>query len=1458
VLLVLSLLATVTVGSDPDGRASGWYSAEGALAGAAARVAPASVEPFAVTLELRVPGFGYGILETRGGPRSHVTVPGAGVTNELGRPLLPALRFVVEAPPGARLVLDLVPASVERVRLSEIGLEPRFVPVQPPVPKIEGAESAIPFVEDPRVYTSAAPWPAESAVVAGRGVLRGRHVALIEVRPVRYDPVAGSLELWSRAELRVTFAGGAPAAARRAQGRLTLPHLDGWIEERIVASPASVAGEAPPLASGAGTGAVGMLVVAHDDFAGALQPLLDWKEKTGFKVELLRTSDVGPSPTDVQVKAEIQERYHGWSDPPLGFVLLVGDTDFCPIHTGSGGGGSQVTDNWYACLDGPDYLPDVAVARISTRTPGETADVVNKLLTYERATFGATEWIKTAGFIGTNDSGHIGLIEGTHDWCIDTYYTPSGYLPTPWSHGGESCDRHYHTYGASTADIAASIDAGRSIVNYSGHGSTTSWEGPTAYGSYDQADVLANTNDGMYPFVISNACITGTLELPECFGETWQRASRRGAVAFWGASNNSYWDEDDVLQRALHERIFPMDDTPPIGLLVNQAKLDLYTHYGDVGAVAYYFDMYNLLAEPSLSLWTRVPRGWNVAHPAVHPLGESAFPVTVTYFGQPVAGALVAVRKLEDGVLEAGYTDAAGQVTLLLAPAPASPGAMEVTATGHDFLPYEGSAEVISPGEPWLVHRAHAVDDSVGGDGDGQANPGEEFVLSVSVQNVGQQPGTGLVATLSTSTPQWCEILDGAAAFPDLDPQEEGTTLADHFRVRVSDLAPNGVALGFDLAWSAAAGSSGVTSFNEPVRAVAFGLVSFAVDDAAQGNGNGVAGPGETVTMTLTLENTGHRDASGITAVLGTDSPWIEILQASVDFPDLPAAAAAGSLPPPLAFAVAEQAPDQQPVAFTLTIEETGSGHQEVLLFEVPISSCATTMSQDVPKPITDNATVESEIDYALPLVIGEVNVFVDISHTYQGDLRVVLVSPAGTSVVLHDRSGGSADDIETWYDTETAPTEPLSLLNGEGALGTWVLIVEDHAGGDTGALEGWGLEICGEAAPSPALLTVTGHEVDDAAACDPDGRADVGETVIWRVGVRNEGAVVVTGIRASLATEALVAVQVGTADLPDLASGAEAVASFEVLVGAVECLAPALFTVQLLANEGSWSYGLVATLEADGRTDVWVETLEQAGEEPAGWTHAAAQGVDDWRVVDDRNHTPLGAWSWFASDVGVVKDDRLVSPPYLLAGGNPTLSFYHWVELADGFDGGVLELSVDDGQSWSDLGPAVTTGGYDRTLGGTNPIAGRAAWSGAHPQWRLVVVDLTPWVGETVRLRFRLTSAAFVVSTGWWIDDLVLEEHYETCDAHPCGVPGEAWLATVAKEGGDVVLSWPGDPVCVAFRVFRAAAPSTAEAFQDVTAEDPDPTDTVFRDTSSGDLAYWIVVGSGPDGDGPWGHFGR
>jgi len=88
----------------------------------------------------------------------------------------------------------------------------------------------------------------------------------------------------------------------------------------------------------------------------------------------------------------------------------------------------------------------------------------------------------------------------------------------------------------------------------------------------------------------------------------------------------------------------------------------------------------------------------------------------------------------------------------------------------------------------------------------------------------------------------------------------------------------------------------------------------------------------------------------------------------------------------------------------------------------------------------------------------GDVEVAVDIGHTYIGDLRVSLVSPSGTEVVLHNLAGGQAKNIVKTYTRATTPG--LANLVGKPIAGDWRLRVSDHAAEDVGKLNTWKVTI--------------------------------------------------------------------------------------------------------------------------------------------------------------------------------------------------------------------------------------------------------------------------------------------------------------------------------------------------------------------------------------------------------------
>jgi subtilisin-like proprotein convertase family protein/C1A family cysteine protease/putative hemolysin len=143
---------------------------------------------------------------------------------------------------------------------------------------------------------------------------------------------------------------------------------------------------------------------------------------------------------------------------------------------------------------------------------------------------------------------------------------------------------------------------------------------------------------------------------------------------------------------------------------------------------------------------------------------------------------------------------------------------------------------------------------------------------------------------------------------------------------------------------------------------------------------------------------------------------------------------------------------------------------------------CACYPSSDTPIAIPDLNTINSSINVPDGVSIDDVNVTLDITHTYDADLSVHLISPQGTRVELFTNVGGSGqnftgttldDECATAISSGTAPFTgcyhpegTLSDFDGENSSGVWTLEVTDAFSQDTGSLQSWSLELCGEAEP--------------------------------------------------------------------------------------------------------------------------------------------------------------------------------------------------------------------------------------------------------------------------------------------------------------------------------------------------------------------------------------------------------
>ena len=133
-------------------------------------------------------------------------------------------------------------------------------------------------------------------------------------------------------------------------------------------------------------------------------------------------------------------------------------------------------------------------------------------------------------------------------------------------------------------------------------------------------------------------------------------------------------------------------------------------------------------------------------------------------------------------------------------------------------------------------------------------------------------------------------------------------------------------------------------------------------------------------------------------------------------------------------------------------VTSAGSGSPNRLLYTLSGSvppPTGTTYTNSADYTINDNATVSSPVTVSgrTGNASSSVPVAVNIVHTYIGDLKVDLVAPDGSVYVLHNRSGGSADNINQTYTVN---------LSSEVLNGTWNLRVNDNANADTGYINSW------------------------------------------------------------------------------------------------------------------------------------------------------------------------------------------------------------------------------------------------------------------------------------------------------------------------------------------------------------------------------------------------------------------
>jgi len=239
---------------------------------------------------------------------------------------------------------------------------------------------------------------------------------------------------------------------------------------------------------------------------------------------------------------------------------------------------------------------------------------------------------------------------------------------------------------------------------------------------------------------------------------------------------------------------------------------------------------------------------------------------------------------------------------------------------------------------------------------------------------------------------------------------------------------------------------------------------------------NNVLNPGDTVQIFVTIKNTGTLAANDIKVHASSQNGRAGLSAMDPRFVDIAPGASVTNLVP-IMLTLQRDAVCGDPVDVTLELTfDGGPTTSATLNFQIPtgvanVGGGNITLSPAQEIPDNDPVGIESSITIQsneLITATSEITIPIDINHPFTGDLRVVLVSPSGKELVLHNRDNSLRNLVGT-YPTTLRPFESLSKLVGEPLGGVWKLKVADMANYDKGELRAWGFKaIVGHSCTNP------------------------------------------------------------------------------------------------------------------------------------------------------------------------------------------------------------------------------------------------------------------------------------------------------------------------------------------------------------------------------------------------------
>ena len=597
-----------------------------------------------------------------------------------------------------------------------------------------------------------------------------------------------------------------------------------------------------------------MLIICHQILANYIQDFIDWKETKGIECQVATLDETGT--TSNEIKAYIKQIYDT-SDVPLDYVLLIGDVDdYFAVPSFYYSAENDVSDYPYSMLAGSDYFPEVIVGRMSIDEINQLWTIINKVISYEKYPYVTEpEWLKKAL-----------VVAGNYSTTPPTPSTPvkvSRWLREKMqNYGFTQVDTVFYppTYPG-TSDIISKINAGISFLNYRGWGDANGWHYPEFH-----VDNMGSLSNGLKtPVITSFVCNTGDFantSADPCFGEAITQlgspTNPQGGVVFVGPSdlhtstklNNSIFS--GFYYGLLDEGIYDF------GSAVLRGKIELYHNFPLQQAageqVEFYFHVYNILGDPSLTMWTTIPEEIECTLPNSVSIGTNYLDIVCTNLDEGN------VTMTKDGEFYSVNIIDNGHTTLPISPQ--SEGTITVTITSPNYIPFIQNIDVVR----------ETVDVSVFSyEADPALVAGSTSDINITLKNYGSGSAGGVQATLSSNS-DYVIIQTPTQSFGDI---AAGATADGTYGVVMDAGTPNNEVIEFTLA---------ISPDNTAKITMLTSSLVFEVETADVVTDNIWLIPGQTNDIQVTIKNIGSLEGNNIQATLSVHSDAATIVSGESSF----------------------------------------------------------------------------------------------------------------------------------------------------------------------------------------------------------------------------------------------------------------------------------------------------------------------------------------------------------------------------------------------------------------------------------------------------------------------------------------------------------------------------------------------------------------------------------------------